>query len=135
MEQTKIEAFLREKRIAILATIGKDGSPHLTSMWYRYDGVAITFWAGWSVLKVKNIQRDARVSILVDEGREPYKGVRIDGIATLDESNVREQAYAIARRYWGHQRGTKYVDEYGDEMGVIIRVTPRRIYSWDDSKL
>ncbi|MEE9198725.1 MAG: PPOX class F420-dependent oxidoreductase [Dehalococcoidia bacterium] len=134
MERSEIDEFLRGKRIAVLATVGKGGAPHITSMWYGYDGESISFWSGWGAIKTRNIQRDGRVSVLVDVDQEPYRGVRIDGTARVEESNVREQAYAIARRYVGHKGGTEYVDQSGDEPGVIIKVTPRRFYSWDYSK-
>ncbi|MFQ5873632.1 MAG: PPOX class F420-dependent oxidoreductase [Dehalococcoidia bacterium] len=134
MEPSEIYEFLRGKRIAVLATIGKGGAPHLTSMWYAYENESITFWPGADAVKVKNIRRDDRVSVLVDVHQEPYKGVRIDGTAVVEEANVRDRAYVIARRYLGHKEGTEYVDQYGDGLGVIIKVTPRRFYTWDYSK-
>ncbi|MFQ5934537.1 MAG: PPOX class F420-dependent oxidoreductase [Dehalococcoidia bacterium] len=134
MAPSEIDQYLRGKRIAVIATIRRDGSPHLTSMWYGYDGETITFNPGRDSVKVRNVQRDNRVSVMVDVDEEPYKGVRIEGTAVVEETGVREKWYDIARRYLGDEGGRKYVEENDDGNGVILRVTPQRYYSWDYSK-
>ena len=134
MSHSEIDEFLREKRIAVIGTIRKDGSPHLTSMWYGYDGQTITFNIGKDSVKAFNVRQDNRVSIMFDQSTEPYKGVRIDGTGDLEPGNVIEEYSVIAGRYVGQEAGRKFAVEGDDGNGIILRVTPQRYYSWDFSK-
>lgn len=134
MSHSEIDEFLRGKRIAVIGTIRKDGSSHLTSMWYGYDGQSITFNIGKDSVKAINVRRDNRVSIMFDQDTEPYKGVRVDGTAVLEPGNVIEEYAVIAGRYMGEEAGRKYAVEGDDGNGIILRVTPQRYYSWDYGK-
>jgi nitroimidazol reductase NimA-like FMN-containing flavoprotein (pyridoxamine 5'-phosphate oxidase superfamily) len=43
MNLEEVAEFLSESRIAVMATINRDGTPQLTPNWYRYDGRVLTF--------------------------------------------------------------------------------------------
>jgi len=92
-------AFLSEgARFCTLATINADGSPSQSVMWYEPRADVIMMNTEVSRLKVKNLKRDARASICVEDG---YKYVVISGTVTLDDTPETAQAdiYALARRY------------------------------------
>src|SRR3989442_1548644 len=78
--QDKIATFLAGKRNAILATIKQDGSPQLTPVWYRWDGEQ--FWVSITKerAKYKNVRRDPRVSLCVDDA-ETFTTVMASGKA------------------------------------------------------
>ena len=82
--------YLDEKRFAVLGTINRSGSPHLTIMWYVLDGDDIVFNTKVGRTKDSNLARDPRVSLLVyDEGG--YKYIRIDGrVRTITSDNGTE---------------------------------------------
>ncbi len=128
-----IEELMEDRKLAVLATVGKDGAPHLTAMWFGGDGKNITFWADTDAIKTRNIRKNNRVSVLVFKDQDGHAYIRLDGTASIDESNVKQEAYAIAGRYMGRQEATGYVDQYGPDFGVIIKVTPLSTYTWCES--
>ena len=93
-----VRAFLEERRFCVLATINADGTPQQSVMWYELRGDMIMMNTEISRLKAKNLQRDSRASICVEEG---YQYVTISGAVTLDDTRETAQAdiYALARRY------------------------------------
>ena len=94
-----VRAFLEEhRRFCVLATINADGMPQQSVMWYERRGDTIMMNTEISRLKAKNLQRDTRASICVEEG---YQYITITGTVTLDDTRETAQAdiYALARRY------------------------------------
>jgi nitroimidazol reductase NimA-like FMN-containing flavoprotein (pyridoxamine 5'-phosphate oxidase superfamily) len=63
-----VAAYLAGSVRARVATVGKDGSPHVVPMSYVVLDGNVTFWADNLSQKVKNLQRDPRVSVIVDDG-------------------------------------------------------------------
>ena len=85
------ENFLATQRDAILATINRDGSPHATPTWYHWSQGVMTISSPAGTQKVRNIQRDPRISVCVDDqvtgtfvtafGRaEMITGEEVDGL-------------------------------------------------------
>ena len=62
----EIDAFLDERHTLVLATLRRDGTPQLTTVWYRWDGEAFWISTNRARAKYRNIERDARVTVLVD---------------------------------------------------------------------
>ncbi len=60
-------AFLQEQRFAVLATLNKDGSPQLTTMWYLLEGDTILMNTKEGRIKDLNMKRDPRIAICVEE--------------------------------------------------------------------
>ena len=88
MTDAGIRDFLRTHKTIILSSIGPDGVPHPMPMWFVTDDdlvVSMTTFRGTQ--KIVNLQRDPRVSLLVESGRKysELKGVVIYGTAELSE--------------------------------------------------
>ena|SRR5579863_7379678 len=94
----KARAFLSERRYAVLATINKDGSPQQTVMWYLLEGDTIVMNTKKGRIKDRNLRRDLRISICVQEG---YNYVTISGTAELNEDPAtgQQDIYRLAVRY------------------------------------
>jgi PPOX class probable F420-dependent enzyme len=87
MAPDEIEAFLDTERTLQVASINRDGTPHLVAMWYaRHDG-DIAFWTYSKSQKVVNVRRDPRLTVMVESGDayEELKGVTIYGHARIVE--------------------------------------------------
>ena len=97
-------AFLEEPRFASLATINPDGSVQQTVMWYALRGDEIVMNTARGRKKDRNMLRDQRISICVEDG---YRYVSIAGVVTLVDEQVRAQADIrdLAIRYHGQERG------------------------------
>src|SRR5579864_7937612 len=86
----KARAFLREKRFAVLATIGKDGTPQQTVMWYilEEDGTILMNTKAGRV-KDRHMRRDPRISVCVAEG---YNYVTLSGkVEIIDDPEIAQR--------------------------------------------
>ena len=106
MSPDEVEAFLSHgTRTAKLATVRADGRPHVTPVWFVIDPATgdLLFNTGENAVKGKNLARDPRVTLLVDEETPPYAFVQIEGIAALstDLEEMLPWATAIGGRYMG----------------------------------
>jgi len=125
------ESFLREPRVAVLATVGVNGAPHAVPVWYEYDGGRFYIISGSRAAKVGNVRRGSRASLCIDDRTAPYKAVVVWGKAAVSDNGVRDMAYRIAQRYLGPEEGAKEAETWLVEPSVIIEVTPERVTSWD----
>ena len=81
MTPHQIEAFLNERRQAIVGLGQVDGPPILSPVWYRYDGVRINFAVLASSLKFRRLSRDPRVTLLIDGEYTDMRNITIYGRA------------------------------------------------------
>ena len=145
MTDAEIRDFLRTQKTIILSSIGPDGVPHPMPMWFVADDDLVVSMATFrGTQKIVNLQRDSRVSLLVESGREysELKGVVIYGaaelsedtdaiIATLTAASQKETTEADAETRVSMSDGMKK----SASKRILIRVKPDRIVSWDHSKL
>jgi len=122
-------AFLMHgTRTGKLATIRADGRPHVVPIWFVLDGDDIILTTGATSVKARNMRRDPRVSLAVDDQQPPYSFVMVEGAATLTE--VAPDLLAWATRIGGRYMGADRAQEYGRRNGVpgelLVRITPTR---------
>lgn len=128
----RIQRFLASEQVAVLATVQGDGAPLAMPMWFLADGDGITMISVDGLQKVRNLRRDPRVCVVVDQGtRGPIRGVIVQGRAAFLGPSPERDALVerlLARyhpdleRLWGGRRVPP------DR--VIFRITARRVRSW-----
>jgi PPOX class probable F420-dependent enzyme len=140
MTPAEITAMLEQSRKLQLATINRDGTPHLVTMFYVMLGGQIAFWTYRSSQKALNLARDPRVTCLVETGEEYFelRGVQVAGVVRCveDPAGVLE----IGRGVAGGMAGVPgdAVEDYVAHTArkrVGFFVEPRRVISWDHRKL
>lgn len=142
MTDDEIKWFLGTSRKVQVATVNPDGSPHLTTLFYVLHHGRIAFWTYARSQKIKNLERDPRISCLVEDGEDYFelRGVSITGEAELvrDEERIREIGTAVARRMMnGADLGEFGAAEVERQVGkrFAVVVTPAKVASWDHSKM
>lgn len=129
-------AFILERpRTAKLATVRKDGRPHVIPVWVDVDDERrIVFNAGEESLHLKAMRRDPRVSLCLDDDTPPFSFVTIAGTAELvdDLPVVREWAARLGGRYMGADQAEAYGERNGVPGEYLVRVTPDRITGFRD---
>ena len=141
MTDTEIRDFLDEQRTLQVASINRDGTPHLVAMWYGFIDGNIVFWTYGKSQKVANLRRDPRVSCLVESGQkyEELKGVSITGRGEIsdDREYVQQVGAAVLPRY--NQvvvdDGVRGVLQRMGAKRVAVTIRPAKIVSWDHTKL
>ncbi len=121
------DTFLREHRLAALATGRRDGSPQQTWIAYAYDGVDIVIQTGGESAKARNIARLSAVSMLVPDGG---RNVVVYGSAeVLRGGPERRAAIRRARESMGRDETADdaALDADLDENGTVaLRIVPER---------
>ena len=133
-------ALLAESHKLQLATINRDGTPHLVTMFYGMLDGQIAFWTYRSSQKARNLARDPRVTCLVEAGEEYFelRGVQVAGTVRCveDPAGVLEIGRRVAAVMAGMPAGA--LEEYVTHTArkrVGFVVEPQRIISWDFRKL
>ena len=136
MSDDDIRAFLTgaPPHTAKLATVRADGRPHVAPVWYVVDGDSIVFTTGESTVKGRNLRRDSRASLCVDDERPPFSFVLVEGVVELsdDVDEVREWATRIGGRYMGAERAQEYGARNGVVGELLVRFRSRRFVSATD---
>jgi PPOX class probable F420-dependent enzyme len=127
-------AFLAQPLLARLSTLNADGTIHTVPIWYEYRDGKLLLSTQTVTQKVKNIQRNPQVTVLVDSNTMPYAGVMMVGTAVLDFHDAASKRVSIFQRYIG-THGDAYAQQLAAKWEpVIIQVTPTRILSFDYTK-
>ncbi|MGE3621918.1 MAG: pyridoxamine 5'-phosphate oxidase family protein [Acidimicrobiia bacterium] len=140
MSAEEVLAFLEESRTINIATVGPDGSLHVVAMWYVVDRGQVVFWTDAKSQKVRNLQRDPRLTGLVEAG-ETYgelRGVELVGRVELvdDPDEVRRIGEAVSVRYVGPLTDeSRAVVERRSRNRVAVRLHAERTVSWDHRKI
>jgi PPOX class probable F420-dependent enzyme len=137
MSEEEVSAFLAEQMVMTVATVGPRGRPHLMPLWYVPDGVSMTGWTYARSQKAKNLERDPRATVQVEDGVQYHelRGVMMECDVELDP-DAKSYGLELFRRYAGAlDEGVTAMVEQQAPKRVGLRFTPTRIVSWDHSKL
>lgn len=139
MTAEEIDAFLVQQRTCRIATLGDATGPHLSPVWFVWDGSAVWVHSLVRSQRFVDITRDPRVSVLADAGHgyHELRGVELRGTATIvgkvPQSGETEAALTGTERLFA----TKYSDGTMSHDGrhAWLRITPAKILSWDFRKI
>ncbi len=133
MKSDEVEKFLREPRIADLATVRPDGSPHVAPVWFHYDGENVKIIADPEAVKLRNIDHDPRVALSIATPDAPYRYVIVRGTAERSDEDPWELVRVMALNYKGEVEGPDYAARIKSKLTLCtIIVTPSRIIGWTD---
>ncbi len=141
MSEAEVAAFLDSQRSLQVATIERDGSVHLSTLWYALVEDRIVFETYTKSQKIKNLERDPRITVLAEDGEtyETLRGVMIKGRARLvrDSAEVHPLALAVLRRNQPEipeELLAAAADHMATKRTAVI-VEPDKTVSWDHTKL
>lgn len=118
----KALAFLNAKHFAVLATINSDGTPQLTTMWYLLEGDTIVMNTKAGRIKDRNMRRDPRIAICVEDG---YNYVTISGIVEMieDPEIAQRDIYRLAVRNHGENKARQQVaEQFSKERRITLHL-------------
>ncbi|TWD25561.1 hypothetical protein FB570_103345 [Streptomyces sp. T12] len=116
-------------RTAKLATVRADGRPHLAPIWFVLDGNDVVFNTGARTVKGRNLARDGRIALCVDDDRPPFAYVVLEGRARLSEDpgELRHWAARIGARYMGEERAEEFGARNGVPGELLVRVSVDKV--------
>jgi PPOX class probable F420-dependent enzyme len=125
--QDNVRAFLREPRFGVLATIGSDGMPQQSVIWYDVEGDDILLNTRAGRVKDRNLRRDARASLCVADG---YRYVTLEGVVEIDDDQPTAQAdiRRLAIRYDGEESGNQQsAEKFSKQQRVTVRLKVEKV--------
>jgi PPOX class probable F420-dependent enzyme len=121
----KQKKFITDKNFGHIATINKDGSPQVSPVWIELDGNNLVVNSEEKRRKVRNIKRDARVSISIQDAANPYAYIEIRGKAVeITSSGGFEGIDRLSAKYTGQQ---KYPGNAPGDVRVMIKIAPEHV--------
>lgn len=136
MDKATYQAFMQEgTRTGKLATVREDGRPHVVPVWFVMDGDDVIFTTMNNTVKGKNIIRDPRVTISVDEQKPGYSFVMFEGEAEILDPTPEEQlewTTKIARRYMGDELAEEYGKRNAVPDELLVRVKSTSVVAFAD---
>ena len=111
MREDVWKAFITEgTRTGMLSTVRADGSPHIAPMWFLLDGGDLVFTTEKETVKGRNLLRDDRAALCVDDERPPYSFAALRGRVEISEEPelLLTWATSIAARYMGEDRSQEF---------------------------
>jgi PPOX class probable F420-dependent enzyme len=126
------EQRLRSNIIAWLTTVGSDGRPYTSPVWFLWDGQTILIFSQPNRQKVKNLRKNARVTLALDDTQEGGDVVIVEGTAELmDDPGLSAVLLAFADKYRERLEKMEWTpEEMAADYSQAIRVTPTKFKSW-----
>jgi PPOX class probable F420-dependent enzyme len=123
----KYSDLFHKKAFANLSTLMKDGSPQVTPVWFDYDGSHIRVNSALGRVKDKNIRRDARVSMSIQDPDNPYRYLEIRGkVVDITQQGADDHIDSLAQKYLGQ---AKYPYRQPGEVRVLYKIEPQKLSS------
>ena len=139
LSQDEVRAYLEERKVMQVATLGPRGFPHVVPLWFVPDGDELIAWTFAKSQKAKNLERDPRATVALEDGvqYDELRGVMLecDVELTRETDRVADVGMALADRYGGGSQEMKEAFRKQAEKRVGLRFKPSRVVSWDHRKL
>ena len=144
MSKDEMTIFLQNQISLQIGTINKDGSPHLSTMWYLYDGENFIFHTYTKSQKILNLKRDSRITVLAEAGSEYSDLQGVIAYGDTEIINGKDNQEEVIR--YMEIVGSKYIKgedsaQYFEGMKLqspkrsVVIVKPSRFISWDHTKI
>src|SRR5262249_46918884 len=135
MSPAELETFLAQTfptPLGVIATLRRDGSPHIVPVWFRWDAGVVKLWTTETRIWVRNLLRDPRCAFSAQPLEGPSPPVRGGGdapVVTAEAPATLEEIRAIPRRYIVPEEVEAYIADWPD-LRTVVTIAPDRIVSW-----
>ena len=117
--------LLTKRAFAHLATLMKDGSPQVTPVWCDYNGSRIWINSAKGRLKDRNMRRDKRIALAIQDPENAYRYLAIQGVVEeITEGDADQHIDALAKKYLDKDR---YPFRAPGEVRVIYKIRPEKV--------
>ncbi|MGH2757113.1 MAG: PPOX class F420-dependent oxidoreductase [Actinomycetota bacterium] len=121
---TEFKDLLDKKGFGHIATIGPNGEPQSSPVWYDFDGHRILFSQTKDRQKYRNLKRDPHVSISIHDPDDPYRYLEVRGVAEIVDDPDFEFIDSMAKKYLGKE---EYPWRQPGEERVVVKIEPEHI--------
>lgn len=133
MNEERMKAFLSEPNLLDLATVTPEGFPHVTPVWFKWDGKV--FWISTTKerKKARNLMKNNRAGFSIAPKDLPYKAVVGYGTVEMEDDPDGKLIKKLCHRYLPADKADTYFERIKQMGGtrVILKLTPRWMTSWE----
>ena len=123
----KYADLLDKPAFGSLGTLMLDGSPQVTPVWVDFDSKHVRINSAKGRVKDKNIRRDPRVSISLQDPTNPYRYLEIRGkVVEITESGADDHINKLSQKYLGKP---VYPFRQPNEVRVLYKIEPQKVSS------
>ena len=140
MTDEERDLHLATLRVCRVGTVGALGAPHVSALWYAWDGGALWLYSIIKSQRWVNLVRDQRVSVVVDTGVEYFelRGVEFIGevefVGEQPRVGVPNPELEVPERLFAERYSGGTWLGY-DQRHAWLRLRPQKLVSWDFRKL
>lgn len=121
----KYKDLFQKKTFAHLATIGGDGSPQVTPVWVDFDGTHVRFNTAKGRVKDKNLRRNPKVALAIQDPDNPYRYIQVRGrVAEITEQGADAHIDSLTKKYLNQD---KYPYRQPGEVRVLYKILPEKV--------
>jgi PPOX class probable F420-dependent enzyme len=120
---------LLDAQVASLATIGGDGFPQLTELWFLYDEGELKLSLNTARLKTRNLMKRPQCSLMLLDLQNPYRYLVVRGNALVESDDDYAFANKLGKKY---SADVSAHDQPGDKR-VVVTIQPTNVYPVDMS--
>jgi len=135
MTKEEMNNFLKEPWLTSVATVTPEGYPHVTPIWSYYDGEHFYMTLVDGNPKSRSLALNNHIALAIGNDTLPYKAVIVHGTVELFREDIEPIVRKIVEKYVGGEQADAIIEHAFGEPQVIAKVTPWRIYTWDQSKV
>ncbi|WP_221358634.1 pyridoxamine 5'-phosphate oxidase family protein [Streptomyces beigongshangae] len=140
MTPEELDGFLATQRTCRVATVSADGAPHVSTLWFAWDGTSLWLYSITRSKRWADLRRDPRVAVVVDAGEEygELRGAELSGSVEFVGELPRTgepcaELEAVERLFARKNFGLEEMPHDGRH--AWMRLTPEATVSWDFRKL
>jgi len=140
MTPEELDEFLTAQRTCRVATVSADGAPHVSTLWFAWDGTSLWLYSITRSKRWADLRRDPRVAVVVDTGEEygELRGVEISGSVEFVGEIPRTgepcpELEPVEKLFARKNLGSEELPHDGRH--AWMRLTPEATASWDFRKL
>jgi PPOX class probable F420-dependent enzyme len=121
----KQKKLITDKNFGHIATLNKDGSPQVSPVWIELDGNYLVVNTEQKRLKTRNIKRDPRVAVSIQNAENPYQYIEIRGRAVeVTDNGGFEGIDRLSAKYTGQE---KYPGNAPGDVRIVIKIEPEHV--------
>jgi PPOX class probable F420-dependent enzyme len=120
---------LLDAQVATLATVGGDGYPQMTEIWFLHDDGELKLSLNTSRLKIRNLMKRPQCSLMLLDLENPYRYLVVRGNARIEA----DDDYAFAERLGAKYSAELRVHDQPGDKRVVVTIEPTKIYPVDMS--
>ena len=127
INDSAVRKLFEGKNFAYVASLMRDGSPHVTPTWVDIDNSTILVNTAVGRIKQKNISRDGRLALAIADQINPYDMVTVRGkvIEQITGPVAEEHIDKLAKNYLGKE---KYPGRASGEKRILLKIKPEKIF-------